>query len=151
MNESCRGIEADRENFSERLDRSWVVEPTWQMPQPPNLPRVLNPAGSSPVSAGFSFWECEGPVRGLPMLTPERCRDRAAECQKMADQAPNARVRDILLDIGRTWTRLALEAEQWTQMNRPSARLTKAAPTNAPRVIKPTRLPLRNWRREPPT
>jgi hypothetical protein len=31
--------------------------------------------------------------------------------------------------------------EQWTQMNRPSARLTKAAPTNAPRgVIKPTRL-----------
>jgi hypothetical protein len=27
-------------------------------------------------------------------------------------------VRDILLDMGRTWTRLALEAEQWTQMNR---------------------------------
>jgi hypothetical protein len=61
---------------------------------------------------------------GLPMLTAETFRDRAAECQKMAERAPSARVRDILLDIGRTWTRLALEAEQWTQMNRPSSRLT---------------------------
>ena len=65
------------------------------------------------------------------MLAAEKCRDRAAECQRMADHAPNARVRDILLDIGRTWTRLALEVEQWTQINRPSARLTKAAPKNA--------------------
>ena len=48
------------------------------------------------------------------MLTAEKCRDRAAECQKMAERAPNARMRDILLDMGRTWTRLALEAEQWT-------------------------------------
>ena len=39
------------------------------------------------------------------------------------------RIRVILLDVARTWTRLALEAEQWAQMNRPSARLTKAAPT----------------------
>ena len=68
------------------------------------------------------------------MLTAETCRVRAAECQQMAEHAPSARIRDILLDVARTWTRLALEVEQWTQMNRPSARLTKAAPTNAPRV-----------------
>ena len=59
------------------------------------------------------------------MLTAEKCRDRAAECQKMAERAPNARMRDILLDMGRTWTRLALEAEQWTQMNRPSRGLPR--------------------------
>jgi len=50
------------------------------------------------------------------MLTAERCRVRAAECQRMAAQAPNARVQDILIDMARTWMRLALEAEQWTQM-----------------------------------
>ena len=50
------------------------------------------------------------------MLTAERCRDRAAECQQMAEHAPSARIRDILLDVARTWTRLALEAEQWAQM-----------------------------------
>ena len=48
------------------------------------------------------------------MLTAEKCRDRAAECQQMAEHAPNARMRDILLDMARTWARLALEAEQWT-------------------------------------
>ena len=51
------------------------------------------------------------------MLTVERCRDRAAECQQMAEHAPSARIRVILLDVARTWTRLALEAEQWAQMN----------------------------------
>jgi hypothetical protein len=70
-------------------------------------------------------------LRGVVMLTAEICRDRAAECQQMAEHAPNARMRDILLDMGRTWTRLALEAEQWTAMNRPSVRITKVAPKNA--------------------
>ena len=59
------------------------------------------------------------------MVTAERCRDHAAECQLMAEHAPNARIRDILLNVARTWTRVALEVEQWTQMNRPSARLTR--------------------------
>jgi hypothetical protein len=30
----------------------------------------------------------------------------------MAEQAPNNRVRDILLDMARNWTRVALETEQ---------------------------------------
>jgi hypothetical protein len=52
------------------------------------------------------------------MFTPAD-RDRAADCRQMAERAPNMRVQGILLDIARTWTRLALEAEQWSQMNRP--------------------------------
>ena len=70
------------------------------------------------------------------MLTAERCRVRAAE---------------FLIDMARTWMRLALEAEQWTQMNRPSTRLTKAAPKNAAgEPIKLTPLPSRVSRRETP-
>jgi hypothetical protein len=60
------------------------------------------------------------------MFTPAECRDRAAECQQMAERAPNMRMQGILLDIARTWTRLAVEAEQWSQMNRPTSRLKKA-------------------------
>ena len=59
------------------------------------------------------------------MLSVERCRDRASECQQMAEHAPNTQIRDILLDIARTWRRLALEAEHWSQLNRPAARLQK--------------------------
>src|SRR3954467_14677234 len=74
-------------------------------------------------------------MRGVPfgtaMVTAENCRDRAAECRMMADHAPSPRIRDILLDIARTWTRLALEAEQWSQMEPPSMRLSKSAPKNA--------------------
>jgi hypothetical protein len=83
------------------------------------------------------------------MVPPLECRLRASECQKMATQAPNVRVRDILLDMARTWTRLALEAEEWTKMNRPSVRLTKAAPM-LPRTeaIKPIPLPPRGSGRE---
>ena len=45
------------------------------------------------------------------MFTPLHCRVRAEECQKMAQHAPNPRVRSILMDMARTWTRLGLEAE----------------------------------------
>ena len=94
--------------------------------------------------------ECEGTLLGTAMLTAERCRVRAAECQRMAAQAPNARVQDILIDMARTWMRLALEAEQWTQMNRPSTRLTKAAPKNAAGEPIKLTLPSRVSRRETP-
>jgi hypothetical protein len=64
---------------------------------------------------------------GVAMLSPEKCRDRAAECYQMAEGAPNMRVQGILLDMARTWTRLALEAEQWSGANRPMLRLKKAS------------------------
>lgn len=59
------------------------------------------------------------------MLTPGMFRNRSYDCQKLAERAPNARVRDILLDIARTWTRLALEAEEWRHENSPRSRLAK--------------------------
>jgi len=60
------------------------------------------------------------------MVTPAECRERAAECRQMAEREQDFRRQNILLDIGRTWTRLALEAEQWIQTNRAPLRLKKA-------------------------
>ena len=54
------------------------------------------------------------------VLTPAMFRNRAYDCQSLAERAPNQRVRDILLDMARTWTRLALEAEEWRRDNSPS-------------------------------
>src|SRR4051794_17324588 len=121
------------------------------MPQPPDLPSKTNPAGSPPVSAGFFFRNARGAFRGLPMLTAKICRDRAAECRVMAEHAPSPRVRDILIDMAWTWTRLALEAEQSSQLNRPRLRLAKPAPKNAApsKPTLPTPLQPRGSNREP--
>jgi hypothetical protein len=114
----------------------------------PRTPSAENPAGP-PGPSGALFLNGRSPAWGLPMLSPERCRNRAAECREMAQNAPNPRVRNILLDISLTWTRLALEAEQWSQMNGPKARLTKTDPKTALREpTPPTHLPPRGSRRE---
>src|SRR4051794_5928831 len=42
---------------------------------------------------------------------PAECRVRAAECQKMAQNARRPHVRDTLAEIERMWNRLAVEAE----------------------------------------
>ena len=44
-------------------------------------------------------------------ITPAECRVRAAECQKMAQNARRPHVRDTLAEIERMWNRLAVEAE----------------------------------------
>ena len=44
-------------------------------------------------------------------MNPIECKERAAECRQMAEDAPNSRVQAILIDMARTWDRLALEAE----------------------------------------
>ena len=44
-------------------------------------------------------------------ITPAECRVRAAECQKMAQNARRPYVRDTLAEIERMWNRLAVEAE----------------------------------------
>jgi hypothetical protein len=46
------------------------------------------------------------------MINPVECRQYAVDCQRMAERAPNLRVKSILIDISRTWERLALETEQ---------------------------------------
>jgi hypothetical protein len=58
------------------------------------------------------------------VFTPLECRVRAAECQRMAAQAPNPRVQTILTDMARTWTRLAVEAEQAARLRRVSSQLS---------------------------
>ena len=46
------------------------------------------------------------------MITPVECRERAVECQRMAERVANLRMQSILIDMARTWRRLALEVEQ---------------------------------------
>jgi hypothetical protein len=76
----------------------------------------------------------------------------AYDCQRLAERAPNQRVRDILLDTSRTWTRLALEAEEWRRDNSPRSRLAKkdATTTDRPKIISPNPLPLPAAPPEPP-
>jgi hypothetical protein len=62
-----------------------------------------------------------GRVEVKTVLTAQKCRRHSAECQRLAEQTGNARVKGILLDMARTWTRLALEAERWNQENSPRA------------------------------
>jgi hypothetical protein len=69
------------------------------------------------------------------VLTPALFRNRSYDCQQLAERAPNARVRDTLLDMARTWTRLALEAEDWKREPK------KDAGNDPPRVISPNPLP----------
>jgi hypothetical protein len=48
----------------------------------------------------------------------------------MMAQAPNPRLKAILLDMSRTWTRLALEAEQTLKESRPPLQLIVPNPAS---------------------
>ena len=48
---------------------------------------------------------------GSGMIDATEFRELAAECRQMADRAQTFRMRSILIDIARTWDRLALEVE----------------------------------------
>jgi hypothetical protein len=50
-------------------------------------------------------------------ITPVECRQHAVECHRMAERASNLRMQSILIDMARTWQRLALEVEQSRQKN----------------------------------
>ena len=54
------------------------------------------------------------------MIDATECRELAAECRQMADRAQTIRVRSVLIDIARTWDRLALEVEHSTARITPS-------------------------------
>ena len=45
------------------------------------------------------------------MISVVECREHAVECRQMSKRAPSPRVRDILIDMARSWERLALETE----------------------------------------
>jgi hypothetical protein len=46
------------------------------------------------------------------MITSVECRQHAIECERTAERAANLRIQSILIDMARTWRRLALEVEQ---------------------------------------
>lgn len=48
------------------------------------------------------------------MIDATECRELAAECREIADRAQTFRVQSILIDMARTWDRLALEIEHST-------------------------------------
>jgi hypothetical protein len=64
------------------------------------------------------------------MISATECRERAAECRQMADREHTSRIQSILIDMARTWDRLALEAEHGApsvtpkQVLRPALRTT---------------------------
>lgn len=57
------------------------------------------------------------------------CKEHAAECRQMAECAPNSRVQAILMDMARTWDRLAIEAE-FAQKSRSSLRVISELPSD---------------------
>ena len=62
-------------------------------------------------------------IEGIPVLNSLDCKLRAAECEKLAEGAANPRVQAIVRNIARTWTWLALEAEQTLKQSRPPLQL----------------------------
>src|SRR3954471_17988 len=80
-------------------------------------------------------WFCLPPLfrEGIQMLNSLDCKIRAAECEKLAEGTSNPRVQVILRDMARTWTRLALEAEQTMKQTRPPLQLIVPSPL-LPRV-----------------
>jgi hypothetical protein len=44
-------------------------------------------------------------------MTPVECKEQAAQCRRMAEGELNLRAQGILIDMARTWDRLAIEAE----------------------------------------
>jgi hypothetical protein len=57
-----------------------------------------------------------------------KCKEYAAECRGMARREPNSRVQAILIDMARTWDRLAIEAEL-AQKGAPSLRVISELPS----------------------
>jgi hypothetical protein len=106
----------------------------------PDRRRVFTRATSRYVRQTRTLPSCGGRSAprlflGTAMFTPLECRLRSADCQRMMAHAPNPRLQAILLDISRTWTRLALEAEQTLKESRPPLQLI--APKSASRDLTP--------------
>ena len=61
-------------------------------------------------------------------MSPVDCKEQAAQCRRMAECEPNLRVQSILMDMARTWDRLAIEAEI-SQKSGPSLRVISELPS----------------------
>ena len=90
-----------------------------QGPEKPDAPFEADIALRSVAASGLDGTEVvrvcsskEMPaVANKLQVTPAECKRRAAECRKMAENAPSPHVRDTLADIERMWNRLAVETE----------------------------------------
>ena len=65
-------------------------------------------------------------------MSPVECKEQAAQCRRMAEGEPNLRVQAILMDMARTWDRLAIEAEIG-QRTGPSLPVISQLPSQASR------------------
>jgi hypothetical protein len=65
-------------------------------------------------------------------MSPVECREQAAQCRRMAESEANFRVQTILMDMARTWDRLAIEVEI-SQRSGPSLRVISQLPSQASR------------------
>jgi len=61
-------------------------------------------------------------------MSPVECKKQAAQCRRMAEGEPNLRVQAILMDMARTWDRLAIEAEI-SRGSGPSLRVIPSPPS----------------------
>jgi hypothetical protein len=66
-------------------------------------------------------------------MSPVECKEQAAQCRRMAEGEPNLRVHAILMDMARTWDRLAIEAEISSQRSGPSLRVISQPTSQASR------------------
>jgi hypothetical protein len=71
-------------------------------------------------------------IEAIPVLNSLDCKLRAAECEKLAEGVANPRVQAILRNMARTWTRLALEAEQTLKQSQPALQLIVPNPIPPP-------------------
>jgi hypothetical protein len=65
-------------------------------------------------------------------MSPVECKEQAAQCRRMAEGEANLRVQAILVDMARTWDRLAIESEI-SQTSGPSSRVISQLPSQASR------------------
>jgi hypothetical protein len=81
--------------------------------EPPTILRLIRCVPCQRATLGCGMWDAQ--QYGDQVLTAEECRRHSVECRKLAEHTSNVRMQGILLDMARTWTRLGLEAEQWSQ------------------------------------
>jgi hypothetical protein len=92
------------------------------------LSRIGIAKSGSGLTWDVLYARIKGPPTDLSMISATECRERAAECRQMADREHTSRIQSILIDMARTWDRLALEAENGAprvtpkQVLRPSLR-----------------------------
>jgi hypothetical protein len=72
-------------------------------------PRTASAPRGRLIMSSPTAWGCGVSVDGWVMITSMECRERAVECRQMAKRAPNMNVQAALVDMARTWERLALQ------------------------------------------